>query len=119
MNLAAILHHPLVRAGRELLGHAAIGLGTAWVILLAFELWRPGAVSWYVNLNLLLGLALVAWVCGTKAQSTPTWWYVSLSISAILVTGSALVLVSTTPWLWWVPPLALVSTVVLERIFKP
>lgn len=57
-----ILKKPIVRQIQLVLGELAIGLSLSWLGLFALELIRPGIVSLYLDLNLILVLALGTWV---------------------------------------------------------
>lgn len=50
-----------VGKSQHVLGEIATGLGTSWIVLMVFELCRPGVASLYLDLNLILVLALVVW----------------------------------------------------------
>ncbi len=56
------LDQPLVKQTQTVFGLVATGLAFSWLILLAVEIWRPGIVSVYLDLNLILVLALGAWI---------------------------------------------------------
>ena len=105
---------------RWALGQAAQGFTYAWWVLFLLELWRPGLIGWYLNLNLLLVLSVVTWLLGSSQvpASTPTkFTYVNPSVSAILVMAVAVSLTKGTSAVWWVPPLALLTVVIVWRVF--
>ena len=120
MNLTALRNHAYVRNLRLALGHLAVGLTYAWWILFLLELWRPGLLSWYLNLNLLLGLALTAWLLGATPVPSPApvkQTYVNPAISVILVVGVAVALTTGSSVVLWAPVAALLTVLLLWRIF--
>lgn len=120
MNVVALLQHHYLRAIRSALGHSAVGLGTSWCVLSVFELWRPVSVAWYLDLNLLLLISLLAWVLGEPPAAT-LWRgaYLCFATSVILMIGTALVLALATPWAWWAPPIALLGLLLVWRVLPP
>jgi len=67
---------------------AGRGLLAAWWLLWLLELLRPGLVSLYLDLNLILVLALVAWFIG-RGESVSNRWlrysFILLSVIIIIV----------------------------------
>lgn len=62
---------PAVKQAQSVFGQVATGLALSWLILLVCEIWRPGIASLYLDLNLILVLALGTWVLsilGKKAN---------------------------------------------------
>ncbi len=57
-----ILDKPTIRHTQAALNDLAAGLAWSWLVLGILELIRPGIASIYLDLNLILVLALSAWV---------------------------------------------------------
>ncbi|HAO81600.1 MAG: hypothetical protein UV57_C0057G0004 [Parcubacteria group bacterium GW2011_GWD2_43_10] len=58
----SVINIPLVLRAQFVLKEIATGLTISWLSLFALELMRPGIVSLHLDLNLILVLALSAWV---------------------------------------------------------
>ena len=58
----SLINTPVVAKGQLVLKETAVGLAVSWLVLFALELMRPGIASLYLDLNLILVLALGAWV---------------------------------------------------------
>ena len=65
---------------RDVLGELGLGLGISWVVLVLIEFIRPGAVSLYFDINLILLLALVGWCLGSRRVN----WFKEKYVIAIL-----------------------------------
>ena len=113
-RLAKYLAHPAAVAARQLAAELAVGLGGAWLALVALELIRRGMVSLYIDLNMLLAAAVIAWLVGEKPQPTKRWHrYVSAAILAILLALVAWRLSEGGPWHAYAPLLGLAALLTL------
>lgn len=61
IKLRAYFKKPAVVHMQRALGNLAFGLSISWLILFLLEVWRPGLASLYLDLNLILVLALIVW----------------------------------------------------------
>ncbi|MBI5465829.1 MAG: hypothetical protein HY974_00900 [Candidatus Kerfeldbacteria bacterium] len=100
--------HSLALNVRQVMGEAGLGLGLAWWFLFLLELIRPGLVSLYLDLNLILAAAVVLWLLGTPPAplSRP---YTGAAASAVLVAILGLTLVPNSAWLWLSLPLGAIA----------
>ncbi len=79
------LTHPVVEVSRAVLGEVGLGLGGAWATLAVLELARPASVVPFLDLNLVLAAAVLAWLLGSRPQEPPLGRpYVAAAVSGIL-----------------------------------
>lgn len=98
MKIVELLENKYVVVGRKFLGEAAIGLALSWWFLFLLEFLRVGLVTFYINLNLLLAIALVFWLLGARPNSALGRPYASAILSAILIMVIGLKLADSTAW---------------------
>jgi len=103
-----IFQSPLLTSARLVLGETAVGLLLSWWFLFCLELIRPGLVSLYFDLNLILAIAIVAWLLGVRPAplSRP---YAGAVISSLLLVVLGLTLSPNSAWLWVSLPLGIIA----------
>ncbi|MBU1038682.1 hypothetical protein KKC17_00365 [Patescibacteria group bacterium] len=85
INLS-ILDYRVSKLIRRWLGELSLGLLGAWWLMWLLELVRPGGVSLYLDLNLILVLALIAWLIGQPVkQGNKLAYYSQLILSVIII----------------------------------
>ncbi|MFZ5391408.1 MAG: hypothetical protein ACOZAJ_03995 [Patescibacteria group bacterium] len=81
-----LLSNSIIKLSRQIIGELGLGLLAAWWLMWLVELLRPGSVSLYLDLNLILVLALVAWLIGSPIKQTiRTAGYLWLVLSVIII----------------------------------
>lgn len=80
-----VLNQPAVVLSRTVLGELAVGLAFSWLMLISLEIIRPGMVSLYLDLNLLLVAVVLTWLGGAKIESRSITWYAGVAFFALLV----------------------------------
>lgn len=104
--LKKILQQPWVAVVRRVLGECAVGAAMAWVLLMVWELIRPGAVSPFIPLHWLLVFMGACWLVG-RPSGVLGHTYASVALSAILVGALGAHLGGDWPWLGVVAALVL------------
>lgn len=102
--------HPLVSLAREFAYEVSCGCLGAWLVLMGFEIVRPGALSPFIELNGLLGLGVGFWLVGwPQRESRRLARYASASLFGILVALVSWALSFMTLWQWLVLPFGLLA----------
>ncbi len=60
-KIKILFRKPQVVLVQSIFSEVAAGLGISWFVLMVFEIWRSGMASLYLDLNLILVLALITW----------------------------------------------------------
>ncbi len=87
---AKFVNNRVIAAVRIFLAEMSVGLLISWLLLFSLELFRPGMVSLYFDLNIILAGGLASWLAGSKVKSYELTWYTSLIIFAIIIVLLAL-----------------------------
>ncbi|MBI5733840.1 MAG: hypothetical protein HY973_02765 [Candidatus Kerfeldbacteria bacterium] len=91
--MVQIGNSPLLNRLRLVLAEVAIGLLFSWWLLLGLELIRPGSVSLYLDLNLILVLGIVGFALGkSEAKQPRAYTKLQLLVSGIMVVWLIVVL---------------------------
>jgi hypothetical protein len=103
-----VFQSPWLMNIRLILGEIAVGLLLSWWWLFCLELIRPGLVSLYLNLNVVLLLAAGAWAFGLRPKplNRP---YTGPIISGLLLVILGLTLSPNNGWLWLSLPLGIIA----------
>ncbi len=72
-------------AGSEIWQEVGSGLVTVWLIGMLLELWRPGLVSLYLDLNMILVLGVIGLLAGAIKSRKIGWdSYVIIGLAVVL-----------------------------------
>ncbi len=84
--MVQISNSQLLNKLRFILAEAGIGLLFSWWLLLGLELIRPGSVSLYLDLNLILVLGVIGFWFGKNEVKQPViYTRLQILISVILI----------------------------------